>query len=67
MDSSTVEKWLKSVENTMALFERTNQERIRYVTYLFKLDVNIWWNLTKKIVKISKMTWTKFKKRFEAY
>lgn len=64
-DSVVTEEWLESIENVMALFEMTNQERIRYVTYFFKSNIKAWWNLFLETTKISEMSWSKFKKRFK--
>ena len=41
-DPIAAEEWLESVESVMALFDMTDQERVRYATYLFKSGVRIW-------------------------
>ena len=57
---------MESVESVITLFDITDQERVRYATYLFKSGARIWWNLVRETVNVSEMTWTEFRCRFEA-
>lgn len=42
---------------TMFLFDMTEVEKVKYVWQLFKVDVRLWWNLTKEFVKVTEVTW----------
>ena len=65
-DPTVADDWIRSVEGTMEIFPMTDQEKIRYASFLFKGDARVWWDLVRETEDISTMTWADFKRVFDA-
>ncbi|XP_031248851.1 uncharacterized protein LOC116106631 [Pistacia vera] len=64
-DLVVVEQWIKLVEKATALFPMTDQEKIRYATYLLRGDAMTWWELMEQTQDTTTLTWSGFKELFE--
>lgn len=64
-DSIVAKEWMQIVESVMSLFMIIDIENIRYVTYLFQVDVWAWLKMTLELKDIFRLTWTKFWELFD--
>lgn len=55
---------LKAVKSVMFLFEVTDREKVKYISYFLKEDTRVSWDLTLKTINITYETWANFRKFF---
>ncbi|XP_031258857.1 uncharacterized protein LOC116116967 [Pistacia vera] len=65
-DPGVSEEWLKTIEQAMGLFPMSDQEKVRYASYLLKGDARVWWKLMEHTYVTSALSWNEFKRLFEA-
>ncbi|XP_031273899.1 uncharacterized protein LOC116132386 [Pistacia vera] len=65
-DPAVTEEWLETVERAMALFPMSDQEKVRYASYLLRGDARVWWKLMEHTYVTSNLSWNEFKRLFEA-
>lgn len=57
-------KWLEVMEEAMTMFTMSDQEKVKYATYLLKGDVKAWWRLMGTTRSMKGMSWIDFKQMF---
>ncbi|XP_031282091.1 uncharacterized protein LOC116140625 [Pistacia vera] len=65
-DLAIIEEWLEIVERAMALFPMSDPKKVCYASYLLRGDARIWWQLMEHTYVVSALSWSEFKRLFEA-
>ena len=63
-DPYKAEDWLHSTQEILEIMELSDKEKILYATFMLKREARYWWEMVRRRIDVSLMTWAKFVTEF---
>ncbi|XP_026417572.1 uncharacterized protein LOC113313063 [Papaver somniferum] len=63
-EPTDAEKWLLGIKKELKVMLVSEEDTVRFVTYMFHGDADIWWSSIERMEDVSQMSWERFEELF---
>ncbi|XP_026388102.1 uncharacterized protein LOC113283153 [Papaver somniferum] len=63
-EPTDAEKWLLGIKKELKVMLVSEEDKVRFVTYMFHGDADFWWSSIERMENVSRMSWERFEELF---